>query len=109
MSSGGNGNVTVDCWIEVSVHCRANGSGILVNSDFTSKDTLVCNCQVLSNRDVNYNQLRTLLTSSRRYRYLMITYTNLSNSKPCQSAGDGLQKCMRLFNIPIGCTEVPMG
>ena len=39
MSSVGNGSASVDCWMAVSVHCRANWSGILVNSDFTSKDT----------------------------------------------------------------------
>ena len=41
MSSVSNGSLTVDYWIAASVHCKANWSGILVNSDFssTSKDT----------------------------------------------------------------------
>ena len=39
MSPVGNGSLTVDCFIAVSVHCNASWNGILVNSDFKSKDT----------------------------------------------------------------------
>ena len=39
MSSVDNSSLTVDCCTAVSVHCKANWSGIMVNSDFTSKDT----------------------------------------------------------------------
>ena len=39
MSSVGSGSGSVDCRIAVSVHCGADWSGILLNSDFTSNDT----------------------------------------------------------------------
>ena len=39
MSSVGSGSGSVDCRIAVLVHCRANWSEIIVNSDFTSNDT----------------------------------------------------------------------
>ena len=39
MSSVGSGRWSVDCRIEVSVHCSASRSGILVKSDFRSNDT----------------------------------------------------------------------
>ena len=39
MSSVGSGSLTVEVVIAVSVQSRASSSGILVNSDFTSKDT----------------------------------------------------------------------
>ena len=39
MSSVGSGSLTVEVVMAVSVQSRASCSGILVNSDFTSKDT----------------------------------------------------------------------
>ena len=39
VSSVGSGSLTVDVVMAVSVQSRASCSGILVNSDFTSKDT----------------------------------------------------------------------
>ena len=39
MSSVGSGSSTVEFLIAFSVQSRASRSGILVNSDFTSKDT----------------------------------------------------------------------
>ena len=39
MSSVGSGSSTVEFLIAFSVQSRASSSGILVNSDFTSKDT----------------------------------------------------------------------
>ena len=39
VSSVGSGSLTVEVVMAVSVQSRASCSGILVNSDFTSKDT----------------------------------------------------------------------
>ena len=50
VSSVGSGSLTVDVVMAVSVQSRASCSGILVNSDFTSKDT-------------SHNQLLSTITS----------------------------------------------
>ena len=41
VSSVGSGSLTVEVVMAVSVQSRASCSGILVNSDFTSKETSV--------------------------------------------------------------------
>ena len=53
VSSVGSGSLTVEVVMAVSVQSRASCSGILVNSDFTSKDTslwssVVCSLTLLN-------------------------------------------------------------
>ena len=41
MSCVGRGSLVVERFMAVSVHCRVNWSGMLINSDFTWKDTSI--------------------------------------------------------------------